>query len=87
MLEVLCTEESVNHDVDRRAAIFTLDHWIGRDKANGLLLYNEAKHTGLLLDSRHLHDPDARNVFDLLHNFRTTSAVSPATFDWLDEPP
>ena len=83
VLDVLCTEESVNHAIDRNAAVLTLRHWIGRDKGNGLRLYNEAKQSGRLTESRHLRVPDARNIFVLLHNFPTADLRLPATFDRL----
>ena len=69
VLDVLCTDENEAHAFDRSAAVVTLRRWIGRDQANGPLLYNEQKGTGLLVGGQHLHDLDANTVFVLLHDF------------------
>ena len=82
-LDVLCTDENEAHTDDRAAAILTLRRWIGRDQANGPLLYNDDKDTGSLLDVHHLVTPDARNVFVLLHDFPSQDLRQPATFERL----
>ena len=83
VLDVLCTDENEAHAFDRSAAVVTLRRWIGRDQANGPLLYNEQKGTGLLIGGQHLHDLDAKTVFVLLHDFPSKDLRQPATFDKL----
>ena len=83
VLDVLCTDENEAHAFDRSAAVVTLRRWIGRDQANGPLLYNEQKGTGLLVGGQHLHDLDAKTVFVLLHDFPSKDLRQPATFDKL----
>ncbi len=83
VLDVLCTHEAEAEAPDRYAAVATLRRWIGRDKANGLLLYNEAKQNGLLIDGQHLHHPEAKTVFELLHDFPTKVLDQPATLEKL----
>ncbi|HVS34873.1 MAG TPA: serine/threonine-protein kinase [Gemmataceae bacterium] len=82
-LDLLCTDESEAHAIDRVAAAFTLRRWMARDLAKRLVLYDEKKGDGLLVDGQHIRAVDARTCLSLLHDIPINETRQAATFDKL----
>jgi hypothetical protein len=74
----ILADEDVTYTPDRITAIFTLRRWISRGVEQGKLIYDGTK-KGPLLDKRY-RDPEARIIFDLLHDFDDVHRNQPETY-------
>jgi hypothetical protein len=71
------------HTLDRRAALFTLRHWIGCGTAQDRQLFDEKKKTGLLVAEKRFTLREAEAIYLLLHDFTDEMRGQPETFDLL----
>ncbi|MFL5243223.1 MAG: hypothetical protein ACJ8FY_14050 [Gemmataceae bacterium] len=81
LIDALGDQEPSHFDV-RRAAIFALQHWIGRDGTQDDKLYNSIKKTGILIDKK-FTQADAEKIMQLLHQLSEEQINSPETYDAL----
>jgi hypothetical protein len=69
--------------LDRDTAIFTLRRWLGRGAAQGRLLFDGKKRSGILLDGPMYRFREAEILFVLLHDFTVEASVKPETYELL----
>ncbi len=75
-------DQDPSHGDVRRAAIFALQHWIGRDGTQDDKLYNSIKKTGILIDKK-FTQTEAEMIMQLLHQLSEEQIYSPETYDAL----
>jgi hypothetical protein len=77
-------DEDPVHVYDRQAAIFTLRRWLARGAAQGKVLFDEKKQTGILIDKTDRRKKsEAKRIYDLLYDLPAEDWTKPETFEVL----
>jgi hypothetical protein len=77
-------DEDPVHVYDRQAAIFTLRRWLARGAAQGKVLYDGEKQTGILIDKTDKRKKgEAKRIYELLYDLPYEDWNEPATFEVL----
>lgn len=82
LIDILGDPEPL-HALDRDTAIFALRRWLGRGAAQGRLLFDGKKRSGILLARPTYRFREAEILFVLLHDFTVEAGVKPETYDLL----
>jgi hypothetical protein len=69
--------------LDRDRTIFALRFWLGRDAGQALRLYDQKKHTGLLLAKQEYTSEEAETILQLLHGFPAEARFVVETYQTL----
>jgi hypothetical protein len=81
LIEVL-GDENPDHLVDRDAAIWALEHWVGRAQGQGKRLYDPKTSTGLLINMK-FKKSEAETIVELLYPVISENWTKPETFEAL----